>query len=159
MSSPGLPTYILDTHAWFWYLEYPNLLSPGADAGNPDAAPHLAERDVDLLLCGHTHGGQVSIPFLGPPILPVENREYVAGLYRVGETALYVNRGVGWLRRVQRRSASPATPGSPASSSRRRCLQRPFSPPASRSRRPSEPRRCWPGCPSTSWRAAGSAGG
>ncbi len=44
---------------------------------------------------------QVSIPFLGPPILPVENREYVAGLYRVGETALYVNRGVGWLRRVR----------------------------------------------------------
>ena len=32
MSSPGLPTYILDTHAWFWYLEYPSLLSPGADA-------------------------------------------------------------------------------------------------------------------------------
>ena len=32
MFSPGLPTYILDTHAWFWYLEYPSLLSPGADA-------------------------------------------------------------------------------------------------------------------------------
>ncbi len=44
---------------------------------------------------------QVPIPFLGTPILPVQNREYVAGLYRVGETALYVNRGVGWLRRVR----------------------------------------------------------
>ena len=79
--------------------------SPGAPrivlCHNPDAAPHLAERDVDLVLCGHTHGGQVSIPFLGTPILPVQNREYVAGLYRVGETALYVNRGVGWLRRVR----------------------------------------------------------
>ena len=79
--------------------------SPGAPrvvlCHNPDAAPHLAERDVDLLLSGHTHGGQVSIPFLGPPILPVENREYVAGLYRLGETDLYVNRGVGWLRRVR----------------------------------------------------------
>ena len=37
MSSPGLPTYILDTHAWFWYLEYPRLLSAAADA-----AFHLA---------------------------------------------------------------------------------------------------------------------
>ena len=32
MTSPDLPTYVLDTHAWFWYLEYPHLLSPAADA-------------------------------------------------------------------------------------------------------------------------------
>lgn len=32
MTSPNLPSYILDTHAWFWYLEYPSLLSPAADA-------------------------------------------------------------------------------------------------------------------------------
>ena len=68
---------------------------------NPDTAPELAERGADLVLCGHTHGGQVRIPFLGPPILPVELREYSAGPYDLGATRLYVNRGVGWLRRVR----------------------------------------------------------
>ena len=32
MTSLDLPTYVLDTHTWFWYLEYPHLLSPAADA-------------------------------------------------------------------------------------------------------------------------------
>ncbi len=32
MISPDLPKYILDTHVWFWYLEYPSLLSAAADA-------------------------------------------------------------------------------------------------------------------------------
>ena len=68
---------------------------------NPDTAPELAERGAGLILSGHTHGGQVSIPFLGPPILPVRLRQYHAGHYRLGEGQLYVNRGVGWLRRVR----------------------------------------------------------
>lgn len=48
-----------------------------------------------LQLSGHSHGGQVVIPFLGPPILPKWARKYPAGLYRVGEMWLYTNRGVG----------------------------------------------------------------
>ncbi|MHC4850261.1 MAG: metallophosphoesterase [Planctomycetota bacterium] len=69
---------------------------------NPDTAPELASRtDAALVLCGHTHGGQVNIPFMGPPILPVANRQFAAGLYDIGDTRLYVNRGVGWLRRVR----------------------------------------------------------
>jgi predicted MPP superfamily phosphohydrolase len=69
---------------------------------NPDTAPQLArETDVALVLCGHTHGGQVNIPFLGPPILPIRHREYAAGPYDIGNTRLYVNRGIGWLRRVR----------------------------------------------------------
>ena len=68
---------------------------------NPDGAPALAERDMDLILCGHTHGGQVRVPFLGPPILPVRLRQYAAGPYDLDRSRLYVNRGVGWLRRVR----------------------------------------------------------
>jgi predicted MPP superfamily phosphohydrolase len=69
---------------------------------NPDTAPTMAARtDCALLLCGHTHGGQVSIPFMGPPILPVRHREYAAGPYDVGAMRLYVNRGVGWIKRVR----------------------------------------------------------
>ena len=68
---------------------------------NPDTAPELAKRGADLILSGHTHGGQVSIPFLGPPILPVRLRQYAAGHYRLKTSQLYVNRGLGWLRRVR----------------------------------------------------------
>ena len=51
----------------------------------------------ELVVSGHTHGGQVVIPLLGPPFvpLPAEYRRYVSGLYTVGGTKLYVNRGLG----------------------------------------------------------------
>ncbi len=51
----------------------------------------------ELILSGHTHGGQVVIPLLGPPFipLPAEYRRYFSGLYTVGNTKLYVNRGLG----------------------------------------------------------------
>jgi len=69
---------------------------------NPDSALDLAEKtDARLILSGHTHGGQVSIPFMGPPILPVANRQFAAGPYDIDGCRLYVNRGVGWLRRVR----------------------------------------------------------
>ncbi len=71
-------------------------------AHNPDSIPGIAREGADLVLSGHTHGGQVDIPLLGPPILPVRLRKYYSGLYRVGErTRLYVSNGVGWLRRVR----------------------------------------------------------
>jgi len=52
---------------------------------------------VDLILCGHTHGGQVRIPFIPPFYLPRFSGDFVNGLYRVGKTATpqYVSRGVG----------------------------------------------------------------
>ncbi|MHC4549914.1 MAG: phosphodiesterase YaeI [Planctomycetota bacterium] len=68
---------------------------------NPDTAYDVAAHGADLILSGHTHGGQVSLPFLGPPILPVRHRELAAGHYHLKGAQLYVNRGVGWLRRVR----------------------------------------------------------
>ena len=68
---------------------------------NPDSIDHLGAVSPDAMLCGHTHGGQVKMPFLGPPILPVKNRQYYAGLYEVGETKMYINRGLGRLGRVR----------------------------------------------------------
>ena len=54
------------------------------------------------ILSGHTHGGQCKPPFLPPPLLPVKNRRYTAGEFEVGEgRRLYINRGLGYLRRVR----------------------------------------------------------
>jgi len=50
---------------------------------------------VDLMLSGHSHGGQVRIPFIGPLILPPMGQKYVMGHFRIGNMQLYVNRGVG----------------------------------------------------------------
>jgi predicted MPP superfamily phosphohydrolase len=49
----------------------------------------------DLQISGHTHGGQIVIPFYGPPVLPVSGRKYPSGLYKVAEMYQYTNRGVG----------------------------------------------------------------
>jgi len=68
---------------------------------NPDAAPLLADAGAGAILAGHTHGGQVHLPGLGPLILPVRNRQWYRGLHRVGGSWLYVNRGVGWLVRIR----------------------------------------------------------
>ena len=48
-----------------------------------------------LQLSGHSHGGQVVIPFVGPPVLPRWARRYPAGLYQLGQMYLYTCRGVG----------------------------------------------------------------
>jgi len=64
---------------------------------NPDDFANVRGRGVALVLAGHTHGGQVKPPFMTPPILPVRNRKYAAGLFREEGTAMYVSRGVGMI--------------------------------------------------------------
>lgn len=53
------------------------------------------DKRVSLQLSGHTHGGQVRIPILGALVLPDYGKKYDSGLYRVNETWLYTNRGIG----------------------------------------------------------------
>jgi hypothetical protein len=54
-----------------------------------------AGRAVDLVLSGHTHGGQVRVPLIGPLTLPPLGKKYVEGWFQFGATQLYVNRGLG----------------------------------------------------------------
>lgn len=65
-------------------------------AHEPDFADtSAATGKFDLQVSGHTHGGQVVIPFYGPPMLPYLGHKYPSGLYKVGNMFQYTNRGVG----------------------------------------------------------------
>ena len=64
-------------------------------AHEPDYADHVAQYPVDLQLSGHSHGGQVRVPFIGPLYLPEMARKYVRGLYTIGRLTLYTNPGLG----------------------------------------------------------------
>lgn len=56
---------------------------------------HPAGKAVALMLSGHTHGGQVRLPFLPPLHVPDMGKIYVEGWFRLGTMQLYVNRGLG----------------------------------------------------------------
>jgi hypothetical protein len=64
-------------------------------AHEPDYADEVVGSGVDLMLSGHTHGGQVRIPFLPPLNLPLMGRKYVEGHFSLNGLQLYVTRGIG----------------------------------------------------------------
>lgn len=67
------------------------LLAHEPDFGDTSAATNR----FDLQLSGHSHAGQIRLPFLKPPVLPDLGKKYYAGLYQIGGMKLYTNRGLG----------------------------------------------------------------
>ncbi len=71
-------------------------------AHNPDVAPYVRHLAPGVMLCGHTHGGVVRLPFYGSPLRSILKigRRFYAGLNRYGDFYIYTNRGLGtyWLR-------------------------------------------------------------
>lgn len=75
-------------------------------AHEPDLADPVSRYPVDLQISGHSHGGQITVPLLGPPYLPRLGHKYWRGLYRVRNLQLYTNRGIGTIG-VPMRFGSP----------------------------------------------------
>ncbi len=63
---------------------------------SPDVAPEAAASGFDLMLCGHTHGGQIVLPLFGPLFSgSAYGRRFIRGRIRLGAMVLYVTRGLG----------------------------------------------------------------
>lgn len=80
---PGRPVRILLSHA-------------------PDQIDWAATADYDLMLCGHTHGGQICFPIVGAVASPSRyGTRFVGGVYRVGSTLMHVSRGTACLTPIR----------------------------------------------------------
>jgi uncharacterized protein len=109
----GVPLHRQGSRLWFVGLEdlYTTRFSPQlayrdvkreetiiALSHNPDSSTWLQNWGTNLILCGHTHGGQVRIPLLGAPVLPLLNSQFEQGLFTLkNQCQMYVSRGVGHL--------------------------------------------------------------
>jgi predicted MPP superfamily phosphohydrolase len=88
---------------WEGRPDLPQALSRANGAGtkvllahNPDYLKEVDSHGIALMLCGHTHGGQVTLPLVGPLI--VHAKLGAKGLFKVGDTRMYVNKGIGLIR-------------------------------------------------------------
>jgi predicted MPP superfamily phosphohydrolase len=73
----------------------------------PDTAADAAAHGAFMQLSGHSHGGQIRLPGIGPLVLPPGGRAYPAGRYRVGPLTLYTARGAGVYRPAVRLNCPP----------------------------------------------------
>lgn len=87
MDITSLNTVLESSHpAWFKLFLY----------HTPDLAPDAAEIGIDLMLSGHTHGGQVRLPVFGALFSgSLYGRKFQSGPYPIGDMLLYISRGLG----------------------------------------------------------------
>jgi uncharacterized protein len=65
---------------------------------NPDYVNFLFRKNedrIDFAICGHTHGGQINVPFLGPIAVRIRDPELISGLCMSGPFPSYTSRGIG----------------------------------------------------------------
>ncbi len=70
-------------------------------AHNPQTVAQLGVHRADLILSGHTHGGQINLPVVGRLLLNRQAKRWAAGLYPIERGHLYVNTGVGFGWRLR----------------------------------------------------------
>ena len=77
-------------------------------AHEPDFADVAADTGrFGLQMSGHSHGGQIIMPMIGPPIVPYLAYKYPIGRYQVGDMVQYTNRGIGTTRLQVRVNCRP----------------------------------------------------
>src|SRR5579871_993384 len=89
-----------------------SMIVPGACnvllSHNPDVFPVAAQQGYNLLLAGHTHGGQVTVEILDRSLNPARFlTPFVYGFYRSGSSLAYVTRGIGTIGIPTRIGAPP----------------------------------------------------
>lgn len=76
---------------------------------NPDTV-HMVNHEFDIMFSGHVHGGQFSLPLIGPIAVPVKNRHLRRGFHQISDRKhLYVNRGLGYTFRMRWNSPPEVT--------------------------------------------------
>ncbi len=68
---------------------------------NPDTKDFIRQEDWDLMLSGHTHGGQLTLPWGSTPFAPVVDMRFVRGLHKWQSHWLHITKGVGSLRKMR----------------------------------------------------------
>jgi predicted MPP superfamily phosphohydrolase len=68
---------------------------------NPDGKDSLRRNRWDLMLSGHTHGGQARVPGLDPVWAPVSDKRFLAGRYDWEGRQLFITRGLGSPKRIR----------------------------------------------------------
>lgn len=68
---------------------------------NPDAKEALRRVPWNVMLSGHTHGGQARVPGIAPPWAPVSDKRFISGLYSWQERSLFITRGLGSPKHVR----------------------------------------------------------
>jgi predicted MPP superfamily phosphohydrolase len=63
---------------------------------SPEIIKEAEAKEIDLYLCGHTHGGQICLPLIGPIIVNANcSRKYTRGIWQYKKVKGYTNAGVG----------------------------------------------------------------
>lgn len=73
----------------------------------PDHAEKIEPYGPFLLLSGHTHGGQVRLPLVGPVATPKMGKRYISGRFEIGDMTLFVSNGIGMYRPPVRFNCPP----------------------------------------------------
>ncbi len=116
LRNDALPITHTDGRLWIvglddlWFGEFnPELAFRDVPAGettiamshNPDTAELLAPHHPDLILSGHTHGGQIRLPYYGAIRLNVARPQYDMGYFQLPGSQLYVSSGLGYILRLR----------------------------------------------------------